>query len=55
MTFEELRTKNLERCEEVFHPLKSWNEMEWGACVAEECGEMLNFMKKRKRQNFDNN
>ncbi|MEK6882096.1 MAG: hypothetical protein AABY22_20940 [Nanoarchaeota archaeon] len=50
LTFEELRVKNLQRCEEVFHPLHSWDECAWFTALS---GELGNYIKKRRREQAD--
>ena len=49
MTFKELRDKNVERCEQVFHPLDGWTPAEWAVAMGGECGEVLNAIKKLRR------
>lgn len=51
--FDELRRANVARCEDVFHPLMSWNLAEWGCAAAGEVGEACNVAKKIHRGDFD--
>ena len=47
LSFNQLRKTNVERCEAVFHPLKSWIPEQWGNATAGEVGELCNKLKKR--------
>lgn len=49
LTFDELRTANVERCEDVFHPLHRWSPTDWATAMAGECGESCNEVKKLRR------
>lgn len=49
LAFEELRRKNLERCEGSFHPLEDWSPTDWATAMAGECGEACNLIKKLRR------
>lgn len=49
LTFERLRSVNVERCKEVFHPLTSWSLSDWAVAMAGECGEACNVVKKYRR------
>lgn len=49
LTFNDLRKTNVARCESDIRKLNSWSSLEWGACVAGELGELLNYIKKVKR------
>lgn len=49
LTFEDLRTANVARCEDVFHPLESWTPTDWACAMAGECGEACNMIKKMRR------
>lgn len=49
LTFSELRTANVARCEEVFHPLAAWSPTDWACAMAGECGEACNAVKKLRR------
>jgi hypothetical protein len=50
LTFDELRKKNIARCETGFgHTLASWSVAEWGCATAGECGEACNVAKKMLR------
>jgi NTP pyrophosphatase (non-canonical NTP hydrolase) len=49
LTFEELRSANVTRCEEVFHGLDRWTPTDWATAVAGECGEACNEVKKLRR------
>lgn len=50
LDFRLLRVKNAKRCEKNFHPIRSWNPLEWGACAAGEVGELCNLLKKHKKR-----
>lgn len=45
----DLRKANVERCEEVFHPLTQWSPTDYGCAMAGEAGEACNKLKKLKR------
>lgn len=49
MNLSELRIKNVQRCEQVFHALHSWTPAEWACAMAGEAGEACNVAKKIKR------
>ena len=49
MTFADLKKKNRERCEEVFHPIDSWTPTDWACALAGEVGEACNLIKKMRR------
>lgn len=49
LSFDQLRMANVERCEEVFHPLDSWSPTDWACAMAGECGEACNVVKKMRR------
>ena len=49
LTFRRLRYQNVRRCEEKFHPLKSWNPLEWAGAICGEAGEFANMAKKMRR------
>jgi NTP pyrophosphatase (non-canonical NTP hydrolase) len=49
LTFEELRIKNVERCEQVFHRLIDWSIEDWTLAFIGEAGEACNAVKKLKR------
>ncbi|MEW8194583.1 MAG: MazG-like family protein [Candidatus Thiodiazotropha sp.] len=44
-----LRLANIERCEEVFHPLNDWSPTDWACAMAGEAGEVCNAVKKLRR------
>lgn len=44
-----LRVANINRCEQVFHPIKAWTPAEWACAMAGEAGEACNIAKKIKR------
>ena len=52
LTFRELREKNVQRCEDVFHELYSWSLTDWATAVAGELGESCNIIKKIHRGDF---
>ncbi len=54
LTFEELRIKNKERCELIYHPISEWSEADWCCALVGESGELANFIKKRRRLNYQN-
>jgi NTP pyrophosphatase (non-canonical NTP hydrolase) len=47
--FDDLRKANVERCEEVYHPLKDWSPCDWATAMAGEAGEACNKVKKLRR------
>ena len=49
LSFFELRMANLLRCDQVFHPLRSWSPTDWACAVAGEVGEACNLIKKARR------
>lgn len=49
MNLNDLRTQNVKRCEQVFHPIKAWTPAEWACAMAGEAGEACNVAKKIKR------
>lgn len=49
LTFDELRSANVLRCEEVFHPVIDWSPTDWACAMAGECGEACNEVKKLRR------
>ncbi len=49
MNLSELRAANVERCEQVFHPLLSWSPTDWACAMAGEAGEACNEVKKLRR------
>ena len=49
LTFDKLREINSVRCVKDIRPLDSWTPLEWSACIAGECGELCNYLKKQKR------
>lgn len=49
LTFRKLRNQNVLRCEEKFHPLNSWNPLEWAGALCGEAGEFANMAKKLRR------
>jgi NTP pyrophosphatase (non-canonical NTP hydrolase) len=44
-----LRVVNVQRCEEVFHPLQDWTPSDWACALAGEAGEVCNAVKKLRR------
>lgn len=52
-TFRGLRTVNIRRCEESFHPVAAWSPTDWMTAVAGEVGEAANLIKKLKRIETD--
>jgi NTP pyrophosphatase (non-canonical NTP hydrolase) len=49
LDFDELRKKNVSRCNSVFHSLESWTPTDWATAFAGEAGEACNAVKKLKR------
>ena len=49
LDFATLRATNVDRCEEVFHPLHSWSPNDWATALAGEVGEACNMLKKMRR------
>lgn len=49
LTFAGLRTMNILRCEDVFHPLHEWSLTDWATALAGEVGEACNIIKKLRR------
>src|SRR5260221_12858482 len=49
LTFNELRRRNVIRCETAFHKLDSWSPADWATAMAGECGEACNQVKKLRR------
>lgn len=49
LTFDGLRTANVARCEQSYHPLNDWTPPEWLMCVQGELGELAGEMKLRRR------
>ncbi len=46
-----LREMNLDRCRNAFrHDLTDWSVMEWGCAIGGEAGELLNILKKIRRE-----
>lgn len=55
MNLNELRTANVARCEQVFHPLNSWSPTDWACAMAGESGEACNAVKKLRRMDGGTN
>jgi len=49
LTFALLQAINVLRCEQVFHPLRSWSPLEWAGAMCGEAGEAANKAKKLRR------
>lgn len=49
LTFNEFRSANKKRCEDVFHPINSWKLHDWAIALIGEFGEAMNILKKIKR------
>jgi NTP pyrophosphatase (non-canonical NTP hydrolase) len=49
LTFVELRTVNVQRCEESYHGIDRWSPTDWACAFAGEAGEACNAVKKLKR------
>jgi len=52
LTFKELRTKNVKRCEEAFPTCKDWTLADWMNATVGKLGELANILKKVKRGDF---
>lgn len=48
-TFQTLRNRNVDRCEDVFGKLYDWSPTDWACAMAGECGEACNLIKKLRR------
>lgn len=55
MNLRELRTANVARCEQVFHPIQSWTPTDWACAMAGEAGEACNAVKKLRRMDDGTN
>ena len=49
LTFDDLRTTNVRRCEDAFQPLDTWSPTDWACAMAGEAGEACNVVKKLRR------
>ncbi len=49
LQFDQLRSANVQRCNNVFHPLDSWTPTDWACAMAGEAGEVCNAVKKLRR------
>ena len=49
LLFNELRTANLQRCEQTFHSIEDWSPTDWATAFAGEAGEACNYVKKLGR------
>lgn len=49
LTFRQLRSANVKRCNEYFHSLESWTYTDWATALSGEVGELCNFIKKMRR------
>lgn len=49
----DLAKANRDRCNEVFHPIDAWSPTDWACAMGGECGEVLNLVKKGRRENAD--
>lgn len=52
VTFAQFQAENARRCEELFHPVKSWPIQNWALAIAGESGELCNLVKKIIRGDF---
>lgn len=52
LSFEKLRTVNVQRCEAAFHALDSWPPDKWTNALAGEVGEACNITKKMGRGDY---
>ena len=53
MNLRDFRSANVQRCEEVFHPLDDWSAADWATAMMGEGGEACNLVKKLRRGDFD--
>lgn len=51
LSFKQLRKANLARLA-IRHKDDTWSETDWACALAGEVGELCNFIKKRRRENF---
>lgn len=49
MEFDEFRTTNTSRCQEMAQPIEAWKPWEWSNAMAGEVGEVCNLTKKMSR------
>jgi NTP pyrophosphatase (non-canonical NTP hydrolase) len=49
LTFGDLKSSNLRRCEAAFHKLMEWTPTDWACAMAGEAGEACNLIKKLRR------
>ena len=49
LQFDQLRSANVTRCNNVFHSLESWTPTDWACAMAGEVGEACNAVKKLRR------
>lgn len=49
LTFGDLKSTNLRRCEEAFHNIEDWTPTDWACAMAGEAGEACNLIKKLRR------
>lgn len=49
LSFGELRTANVQRCQDVFHEIDEWSPTDWACAAAGEMGEACNLIKKLRR------
>jgi NTP pyrophosphatase (non-canonical NTP hydrolase) len=49
LSFCDLRTTNVKRCEQAYHPIQEWSPTDWACAMGGECGEALNLVKKLRR------
>lgn len=52
LTFEEFRVKNKLRDKEKWRSLDEWSESDFACALAGEVGELCNFIKKRRREDY---
>jgi ribA/ribD-fused uncharacterized protein len=53
--WERLRFLNTLRCNNYFHKLEDWSNLEYAGCLAGEAGEVVDVVKKAKRENREPN
>jgi len=49
LSFARLRSANVNRTADAFHPVHEWSPTDWATAMAGECGEACNLVKKLRR------
>ncbi len=52
LTFDRLRSANVERCITSYHPVEDWSANDWLGCVTGELGELAHLIKEGRRGNL---